>query len=78
MPSPSDRSRPAGQKKTSTEWKREVSVPPAGQITASRSEDKKKGPEGPSLGGRSDYTQPRSFIAVATRSIATMYAALRM
>jgi hypothetical protein len=24
------------------------------------------------------YTQPRSFIAVATRSIATMYAALRM
>jgi hypothetical protein len=24
------------------------------------------------------YTQPRSFIAVATRSMATMYAALRM
>jgi hypothetical protein len=52
---------------------------PPGKTKASRGEKKKRGPEGPRVQEeRSDYTQPRSFMAVATRSMATMYAALRM
>jgi len=53
---------------------------PRGKTKASRSGDKKKeGPEGPRVQEeRSDYTQPRNLMAVTTRSMATMYAALRM
>jgi hypothetical protein len=55
--------------------RRAVHTPGNTRIT----EWKKEGPEGPRVQEeQSDYTQPRSFIAVATRSMATMYAALRM
>jgi hypothetical protein len=57
---------------------KEERIGPRGKTKASRS-GKEKGPEGPGVQEeRSDYTQPRSFIAVATRSMATIYAALRM